>query len=164
MSLFFLSHGWISSGQTLYAAGGNTVEGLWKTVNSFFSFFLSFLKEFIYLVLERGERKRERNISVWLPLKCPLLGTWPAIQACALTGNQTSGPLVHRPELNPLSYTTQASVFFLIVLPLWYEWKVLANTSTFVVGQTFPPDSPVSLVSSLDTIPCPTNSEQYHPH
>ena len=27
---------------------------------------------------------------------CPLLATWPATQACALTGNQTSDPLVHR--------------------------------------------------------------------
>ena len=40
-----------------------------------------FLKDFIYLFLERGEGKekeRERNINVWLPLMCPLLGTWPA--------------------------------------------------------------------------------------
>ena len=27
-----------------------------------------------------------------LPLACPQLGTWPATQACALTGNQTSDP------------------------------------------------------------------------
>ena len=40
-------------------------------------------KDFIYLFLDRGEGKekeRERNIHVWLPLVCPLLGTWPAIQ------------------------------------------------------------------------------------
>ena len=33
-----------------------------------------FLKDFIYLFLERGERKekeRERNINVWLPLMHP---------------------------------------------------------------------------------------------
>ena len=48
---------------------------------------------FIYLfILERGEgqekeRERERNINVWLPLTRPLLGTWPATQAPALTGN-----------------------------------------------------------------------------
>ena len=44
----------------------------------------------MYLFLERWERKekeRERNINVWLPLTHPLLGTWPATQACALTGN-----------------------------------------------------------------------------
>ena len=49
----------------------------------------------------------ERNINVRLPLSCPLLGTWPEIQACALTGNQTRDPLVCRPALNPLSYTNQ---------------------------------------------------------
>ena len=27
---------------------------------------------------------------------CPLLGTWPVTQACALTGNQTGDSLVHR--------------------------------------------------------------------
>ena len=42
---------------------------------------------FYLLFLERREGKeeeRERNISVWLPLVCPLLGTWPTTQACAL--------------------------------------------------------------------------------
>ena len=32
-----------------------------------------------------------------LPLALPLLGTWAATQACALIGNRTSDPLVHRP-------------------------------------------------------------------
>ena len=51
-------------------------------------------KDFIYLFLDRGEGKekeRERNITVWLALTRPPLGTWPLTQACALTGNQTSG-------------------------------------------------------------------------
>ena len=34
----------------------------------------------------------------------------PATQACALTGNQTGDPLVHRPGLNLLSYTSQGSI------------------------------------------------------
>ena len=70
-----------------------------------------FLKDFIYLFLERGEGKekeRERHINVWLPVILPVLGTWPATQACALTGNRTSDPLVHRPVLNPLSYASLA--------------------------------------------------------
>ena len=49
-----------------------------------------FLKDFIYLFLERGEREeeeRERNINVWMPLVCPPLGNCAAIQACAMTGN-----------------------------------------------------------------------------
>ena len=53
------------------------------------------------------EKERERNINVWLPLVYPLLGTWPATQACALTGNRTSDILVHRLVLNPLSHTSQ---------------------------------------------------------
>ena len=43
---------------------------------------------------------------MWLPFECPLLGTWLATQACALTGNRTSNPLICRPALNPLSCTS----------------------------------------------------------
>ena len=48
---------------------------------------------------------------MWLPLARPLLGTWPATQAGALTGNQTSDLLVLRRALNPLSHTTQDLLF-----------------------------------------------------
>ena len=74
--------------------------------------FIIIFKDLIYLFLERGEGKekeQERNINVWLPRARPPLGTWPATQACALTGNQTSDPLVLRPALNPLSHTSQGS-------------------------------------------------------
>ena len=65
-------------------------------------------KDFIYLFLERGERrKRETNVNVWLPLVNPLLGIWPATQACFLPGNRTRDPSVHRLALNPLSLTSQ---------------------------------------------------------
>ena len=79
-----------------------TMIGPW---NLYF-YFLLFL-DFVYLFLERGEgreKKRERNISAWLLLTHPLLGTWPrpTTQACALTGNQTSNHLFQRPALNPL--------------------------------------------------------------
>ena len=71
-----------------------------------------FFKDFIYLFLERGtEGERERNINVWLPFTCPLLGTWPATQARALTGNRTGNPLVHRHTLNPLSSTSQGGFY-----------------------------------------------------
>ena len=54
----------------------------------------SFLKDFVYLFLERGRKgERERSINVWLPVVCPLLGAWPAAQPCALTGSQTGGPV-----------------------------------------------------------------------
>ena len=53
---------------------------LWYRIQHAFAF-----KDFIYLFLEKGrEGEMERNINVWLPLTCPLLGTWPATQACAL--------------------------------------------------------------------------------
>ena len=59
--------------------------------------------------MEGREKERERNTNVWLPLACPQLGNWPATQACVLTGNQTTDPLVCRPALNPLSHTSQGN-------------------------------------------------------
>ena len=52
----------------------------------------------------------ERYID-WLPVAQPQLGTWPATQACTLTGNQTSDLPVHRPVLIPLSHTSQDSSY-----------------------------------------------------
>ena len=46
-----------------------------------------------------------------LPLPRPQLGTWPAAQACALTGNQTSDLLVCRVTSNPLSHTGEFGHF-----------------------------------------------------
>ena len=69
-----------------------------------------FLKEFIYFLERTERREKERNMHVWLPLTRPLLGTWPTMQACALTGNGTCDPLVHRPALNPLSHTSQGDL------------------------------------------------------
>ena len=68
-----------------------------------------FFKDFyLFIFRERGkEEEKERSINVWLPLTHPLLGTWPATQACALTGNRTNDPLVCRPALNPLSHMSQ---------------------------------------------------------
>ncbi|KAF6099832.1 hypothetical protein HJG60_011563 [Phyllostomus discolor] len=49
------------------------------------------LSTFVYevffkiLFIYRGEgreKEKKRNINVWLLLLCPLLGTWPATQAC----------------------------------------------------------------------------------
>ena len=68
-------------------------------------FFNNFFK--VYLFLEKGEGKekeRERNINEWLPLRHPELGTRPATQACALTGNRTDDDLlIRRPVLNALA-------------------------------------------------------------
>ena len=63
---------------------------------------------------------RERNIKVWLPLTPLPQGTWSTTQACALTGNRTSDPLILRLALNPLSYASQGmpSICFLFVFPM----------------------------------------------
>ena len=42
-----------------------------------------------------------------LPLEHPLLRAWPTPQACALSGNRTSDPLVHRLVTNPLSHSSK---------------------------------------------------------
>ena len=52
----------------------------------FILIFVFMFKDFIYLFLDGGEgweKEGERNVNVWLPLVCPLLGTWPATQARA---------------------------------------------------------------------------------
>ena len=54
------------------------------------NYLVFFFKDFIYSFLERREGREKENINGWLPLECPLLKTWPAPQACALTGNQTA--------------------------------------------------------------------------
>ena len=48
---------------------------------------------------------------MWLLLALPVMGNWPATQACALPGNGTGNPLVLRPMPNPLSYSSQAEHF-----------------------------------------------------
>ena len=77
----------------------------WRRYVDQFFFSLRFLKRSYVFIFREG--KRERNINVWLPLEHPLPGTWPITQACALTGNWTSNPLVLRPVLNPLSHASQ---------------------------------------------------------
>ena len=74
-------------------------------------FFFKKKKRFYSFLAKEGKGGREtwrceRYNDRW-PLTHPLLGTWPATRACALTGNQTSNLLVCRPPLNPLSHTSQ---------------------------------------------------------
>ena len=71
---------------------------------------LFFFLDFIYLFLERVERKekeRERNISVWLPLTCPLVGTWPRTSDVPWLGIEPVTLWFAACTLNPLSHTSQ---------------------------------------------------------
>ena len=58
------------------------------------SFKTKIFKDFIYLDRGEGREKvRERNISVWLPLTHPLLGTWPPTQARARDRESNQQPI-----------------------------------------------------------------------
>ena len=102
--------------------------------------FLLPIKCFIYLFIF-GQRRREtereeRNISVLLPLMCPLLGTWPAAQACALTGTPASDPLVHRPAVNLLSTPARAQCCF-IEKTMFLFFSSLSLSSFFLPSYLF---------------------------
>ena len=80
--------------------------------------YMGFFKDFIYLFLERREgrkQERDRNISVrekhWLvaSLYMPQPGTEPAIQQCALTGNQACNLSFCGMMPNQQSHTSQGS-------------------------------------------------------
>ena len=97
----------------IYLRGGN-----WDINLSYLYIFIYLNILFIYFQREgKGKTKRGRETSMckryisWLPLTCPQLGTWPATQACVLTGNRTSDLLVCRMALNPLSHTSQDCIF-----------------------------------------------------
>ena len=58
-----------------------------QKLEAFFFFFIEDFYLFIFREGEGKEKEREKNINVWLPLTCLPRGTWPATQACVLTGN-----------------------------------------------------------------------------
>ena len=87
---------------------------------------------------------------MWLPLSCPQLETWPVTQACALTGNRTNDPLVHRPVLNPLSHTSQG--WFLSCSQKKMNWYIVWFTDSHLPQSDFTSQclpAPQALLSSL---------------
>ena len=71
--------------KTLSGSSGNlsvAVPVLDFLLYEIITYFLRFyLFVYLFIFLERGggkEKEKERNIFVWLPLKRPLLGAWPA--------------------------------------------------------------------------------------
>ena len=70
------------------------------------SLWFYFFEDFTYF-LGRGKGKERETSMCDCLLSAPLLGTWPTTQACTLTGNQTSDPLLRSLALNPLSHASQ---------------------------------------------------------
>ena len=116
------------------------------SVSLFFFLFRKTLYLFILKILfiyfqrqDKGGRKRRketfvcgRNIDQLL-LTHPQPGTWPATQACALTGNRTSNLSVCRMALNPLSHTSQVLPGFLYFLDVFLNcWRVSDWLLTFL--------------------------------
>ena len=71
---------------------------------------LFFFRFYLFIFRERGregqwgEEKHQCVVASHVP---PKLGTWPATQACALSGNRTGDSLVLRLALSPLRHTSQ---------------------------------------------------------
>ena len=78
-----------------------------------FSFKIPLSYFFNTLFLERGrEGERERNIIVWLPLTCLLLGTWPATQARALDWELNQRPFGSQTGTQPIKPHQPGLIFF----------------------------------------------------
>ena len=94
-------------------------------------FYFYFLKDFIYLFLEGGERReeeRKRNINVWLYLLHPLVETWPATQACAGLGIRWR-TFASLSSAQPLSHTSQGT----FKNKFYIRWHKLRGHSTYSV-------------------------------
>ena len=87
------------------------------------------LKVFLFSLFvfeERGrEEERERSTNVWLPVTCPPPGTWSSPQACVLTENRTSDPLVRRLVLNRLSHIAAGQINLMVLICLGLPFKFL---------------------------------------
>ena len=76
--------------------------------------------------MERGGGASMWEINIdQLPLSRPQLGTWPATQACAPTGNETCYFLVCGRMPNPLSHTSQGHTDILMGYNINIKIKML---------------------------------------
>ena len=86
------------------------------------------------------EAERARNIMCGCLLHVPPLGTWPATQACALTGNRTRDPLLCRPALNPLSHTNQGLIYKICIMSITFiittEFKLKSFDEILLTDQS----------------------------
>ena len=82
-----------------------------------------FLRLYLFIFKRAGKEGRT-SVCGCLSHARPCLETWPATQACPMTGNWTGNSLVCRPVLSPLSHTSQSSVWKLnlySIQPLRYQ-------------------------------------------
>ena len=88
---------------------------------------------------------------MWSPLMHPLLGSWPATQACALTESRTwNNPLVPSLVLNPPHQPGHLSFLKNYILLI-----MLLELSQFFPLCPLPPSIPHSLRPSPHRCPCP---------
>ena len=74
--------------------------------------------------------ERNSHQLPFVPAPPPPLGTWPATQACALTGNRTGDPLLLRPALNPLSHISQGEAQYIFdILYFINSWLINQKSS-----------------------------------
>ena len=115
------------------------------------SLFIGFFYDFYLFIFREGKGGRKRGkYQLPLPVMRPLLGTWPATQACALIGNWTCNPLVLRLVLNPLNQTSQGSLVDSCLYPDWglnpQPWSIrLMLQPTELTRAWFPWFGPYSL-------------------
>ena len=76
----------------------------------------------------------KRNINL-LPLALPQLGSRPATQACALTGDLTSNLRICRLALSPLSHTS--IIFFIHTFGYFPVWSVMNTVAVNIHVQDF---------------------------
>ena len=77
------------------------------------SFFLSRIYLFIFRERGREGEREERSINEWLPLACPLLGTWPNNPGMWPDWESSRRPFGLQPALSPLIHTSQGCKTFL---------------------------------------------------
>ena len=83
---------------------------------------------------------------------------WPATQARALTGNQTNNPLLCRPALNPLSYTSQG-LFSDIDTPITFSSNLILSKCFYIFYFLNRPHIHLSKNSEITKVSLPL-----HPH
>ena len=111
---------WISSYEATISPMGWRAFVFCTSIYLFLKMFwlagILFSRFYLFIFREGGgrEKERDRNVDGWLPLMHPLLGTWSATQACALTENRTNDPLLYRMALSLLSHTAKAFSILLI--------------------------------------------------